>query len=106
MTHIHKYRLPIKYRHPNGVRNLLLIVGILLAIYGLWWSVTSARAGYQLYVHAHERVTAANMRADRAMADVKLAMEMLSGKRPVMTADGLRVAKIEWQDVELIRGLR
>lgn len=106
MTHIHKYRLPIKYRHPNGVRNLLLIVGILLAIYGLWWSVTSARAGYQLYTHANERVMTANMRADRAMADVILAMRMMEGKVPVMTAGGLRVAKIEWQDVKLVRGLR
>lgn len=103
---MNKYRLPFRLRHPNAIRNLAWGICIALALYGLWWSCQSARAGYQLYVHAHERVTVANMRADRAMADVKLAMEMLSGKRPVMTEDGLRVARIEWERVELIRGLR
>lgn len=103
---MNKYRLPFHLRYPNAIRNLAWGICIALAIYGLWWSVTSARQGYQLYTHANERVMTANMRADRAMADVILAMRMMEGKVPVMTADGLRVAKIEWQDVKLVRGLR
>lgn len=101
---MNKYRIPFRLRHPNAIRNLLLVVGIALALYGLWWSVTSARAGYRLYVHAHDRVTAANEQRDRAMADVKMAMWMLEGKVPVTTEDRLQVAIIEWHEVELEKG--
>jgi len=105
MTHIHKFRLPIKYRHPNALRNLIWAVAIGLAVYGLWYSVTSAREQYLLVVEADARVAAESLRADRAMDDVKLAMRMLSGKHPVMTEDGLAIARVEWQAVELVEGL-
>lgn len=97
---MNKYRLPFKYRHPNAIRNTLLIIGILLAVYGLWWSCQSVRAGYRIYTQHKAMVTAANQRADRAMADVKMAMWMLEGKVPVKTEDGLQVAVIEWHNIE------
>lgn len=99
-------KLPIKHRHPNLIRNILLVIGTLLTLYGLWWSITSARAGYQIYTQHEALVMAANEQRDNAMANVILAMRMMEGKVPVMTKDGLKVAKIEWERVELIRGLR
>lgn len=51
--------LPFRHRHPNAMRNTLLVIGSLLALYGLYWSVTEARAGYQLYAEADERVARA-----------------------------------------------
>lgn len=103
---MNKYRIPFRLRHPNAIRNTLLVVGTLLALYGLWWSCQSARAGYQIYTQHEALVTAANEQRDNAMADVKLAMKMLEGKVPVITEDGLKVARVEWERVELIRNLK
>lgn len=91
--------LPIKYRYPNAMRNTLLIIGTLLALYGLYWSVTTARAGYLLYVEADDRV-------GRANANVELAFAILRGERPVMTADGEQVARVTWEKVKLVKELK
>lgn len=106
MTHIHKYRLPIRHRHPNALRHITWAIVILLAVYGLWYSITSARAGYQIYAQHEAIVMAANEQRDRAMADVVLAMEMLGGEHHITTDDGLEVAQIEWQEILLVEGLR
>lgn len=103
---MNRYKIPFRLLHPNALRNIAWTIGILLAVYGLWYSVTSARAGYQIYTQHEALVMAANERADNAMADVVLAMRMLEGKVPVVTVDGMKVARIEWKRVELVRGLR
>lgn len=46
-----KYKLPL--------RNMLIIIGTLFALYGLYWSITTVRAGYLLYVEADKRVARA-----------------------------------------------
>ena len=89
-----KYKLPLLIRYPNLVRNTLLAIATILAIYGLWWSVTEARARHVLYVEADERVARAN-------ASVELAFAILQGERPVMTEDGLQVARVTWEKVKL-----
>lgn len=73
MTHIHKYRLPIRHRHPNALRHVAWAVVILLAVYGLWWSVTSARAHYLLVSEAEARIA-------KAEADTQELVEVLNGR--------------------------
>lgn len=34
MTHIHRYKLPIKHRHSNALRHIAWAIAILLAVYG------------------------------------------------------------------------
>lgn len=106
MTHIHKYKLPIRHRHPNTLRHIAWAVAILLAVYGLWWSVTSARAHYLIYTQHEALVVAANEQRDRAMADVILAMKMLSGTHHIATEDRIEVARVEWQELKVVEGLR
>lgn len=106
MTHIHKYKLPIRHRHPNTLRHIAWAVAILLAVYGLWWSVTSARTGYRIYAQHDALVMAANLRADNAMADVILAMKMLGGAHHIATDDGLEVARVEWMELKLVEGMK
>lgn len=106
MTHIHRYKLPIRHRHPNALRHLAWTVAIMLAVYGLWWSVTSARAGYMVYTQHEALVEAANERADNAMADVILAMKMLAGTHHVATEDRIEVARVEWYEMKLVEGLK
>lgn len=93
-----KYKLPLRYRYPNAMRNTLLIIGALLALYGLYWSITSAREGYLLYVEADERVARAN-------ANVELAFAILQGARPVVTEDGAQVARVTWHKTKLVKEL-
>lgn len=106
MTHIHRYKLPIRHRHPNALRHLAWAIAILLAVCGLWYSVTSARAGYQIYTQHEALVMAANDQRDRAMADVILAMKILSGTHHVATEDRIEVAQIEWQAIKLVEGMK
>lgn len=86
MTHIHKFRLPIKYRHPNALRRAVYTILTLLAVYGLWWSVTAARAGYQLVTEAEARI--AKVEADKqellAVLNGKLAMVEYAGEYAVI----------------------
>lgn len=105
MTNIHKYKLPIRHRHPNALRHIAWAIAILLAVYCLWYSVTSARAGYRLVTEAEALVMAANEQRDNAMADVILAMKMLDGAHHISTDDGLEVARVEWEEVALVEGL-
>lgn len=106
MTHIHKFRLPIKHHHLNALRHIAWAIAILLAVYGLWWSVTSARVGYQIYAQHEAIVMAANEQRDRAMSDVILAMKMLDGEHHITTDDGLEVARVEWQEILLVEGMK
>lgn len=96
----------MKHRNPNALRHIAWAIVILLAVYGLWWSVTSARAGYQIYTQHEALVTAANEQRDRAMSDVILAMKMLSGTHHVATEDMIEVARVEWQEIKLVEGLK
>lgn len=93
-----KYKLPLRHRHPTAMRNTLLVIATLLALYGLYWSVTTARAGYLLYVEADERVAQAN-------ANVELAYAILQGEHPVVTEDGAQVARVTWEKVKLVNGV-
>lgn len=89
MTHIHKYKLPIRHRHPNALRHIAWAVAILLAVYGLWWSVTSARAGYRLVTEAEARIA-------KAEVDTQELIEVLNGKLAMIdTEDGAKYAVIE-----------
>lgn len=94
-----KYKLPLRYRHPELLRNTILAIAILLALYGLYWSVTTARAGYLLYAEADERVARAN-------ANVELAYAILRGEHPVVTDDREQVARVTWEKVKLVEGLK
>lgn len=86
MTHIRKYRFPIKYRHPDALRNTAWAIAIMLAVYGLWYSVTSVRAGYLLVSEAEARIAKAE--ADKqellAVLNGKLAMVGYAGKYAVI----------------------
>lgn len=93
-----KYKLPLRHRHPGLLRNMLIIIGTLLALYGLYWSITTVQAGYLLYVEADERVARAN-------ANVELAYAILQGGHPVVTEDGAQVARITWEKVNLVKEL-
>lgn len=92
-----KYKLHLRYRYPNAMRNTLLAIAVILALYGLWWSITSVREAHAVYVEADERV-------GRANANVELAFAILQGERPVMTEDGLQVARVTWEKVKLVKG--
>lgn len=93
-----KYKLRFAHRHPGLLRNTMLTIAAALALYGLYWSITTARAGYLLYVEADERVARAN-------ANVELAYAILQGEHPVMTADGEEVARVTWEKVKLVKEL-
>lgn len=99
MTPIHKHRLPIKYRHPNTLRNTLYAIGIASAVIFLWWSITAARAAYLTVVEAESRIAAAEV--DRDML-----LEILRGNRPATTEDGLEFARVAWEKVKLVDGLK
>lgn len=94
-----KYKLPLRDRYPNLLRNTLLAIATILALYGLWWSVTSVREAHAVYVEADERV-------ERANANVELAFAILQGERPVITEDGAQVARVTWHEVKLVEGLK
>ena len=93
-----KYKLPLLIRYPNAMRNTLVTVAALLALYGLYWSVTEATDAYLLYSEADDRVARAN-------ANVELAYAILQGERPVVTEDGAEVARVTWEKVKLVEGL-
>ena len=93
-----KYKLPLRYRYPNAMRNTLLAISVLLALYGLYWSITSVKEAHAVYVEADERVARAN-------ANVELAFAILKGERPVVTEDGEQVARVTWHDVKLVKEL-
>lgn len=92
MTHIHKYKLPIRYRHPNALRRLAWTVVICFAVYGAWYSVTTAQAHYLLVVEAEARI--AKVEGDRQeLLDVlngKLSMVDYAGKYAV-------VERVTWE---------
>lgn len=90
--------LPIRYRYPGILRNTLLAVAVVLALYGFFWSIVYGKACYLLYVEADERV-------ERANANVELAFEILRGERPVVTEDGTQVARVIWEKVKLVNGV-
>lgn len=93
-----RYKLPLRDRYPGLLRNTLLAIAVMFALYGLYWSVTTARAGYLLYAEADERVARAN-------ANVELAYAILRGERPIITEDGAQVARVTWHNVKLVEGL-
>ncbi len=93
-----KYKLLLRYRYPSALRNTLLAIAVILALYGLWWSITSVREAHAVYVEADERVARAN-------ANVELAYAILRGEHPVITEDGAQVARVTWHEVKLVEGL-
>lgn len=103
MTPAYKYRLPtklpIKHRHPNALRNAVWAIVIVLAVYGLWYSVSAARAHYLLITEVEQRIAI-------AYADRDMLLEILRGKRPAMTEDGMEIAKVTWEEVKLVEGLK
>jgi hypothetical protein len=99
MKQTYKYRLHIRHRYPGLLRNAILAVAVMLALYGLYWSVTTAREGYLLYTEAEERVARAN-------ANVELAFAILKGEHPAMTEDGAQVARVTWEKVKLVEGMK
>lgn len=86
MTHIHKFRLPIRYRHPNALRNLVWAVAIGLAAYGLWYSITEARRGYLLVTEAEARIAQAEAGKAELLAVLngEVAMVDYAGKYAVI----------------------
>lgn len=94
MTHIHKYRLPIRHRHPNALRHIAWAVAILLAVYGLWYSVTAARAGYTLVTEAEARIA-------KAEADTQELHDVLKGKLSMIDWDGVSkyavIERVTWE---------
>lgn len=99
MTPTRKYRLPIKHRHPNALRNAVWAIVIVLAARGLWYSITTAHTAYIRYVDADKLIAVAE--ADRDMA-----LDILRGNRPAMTEDKLQFAKVTWEEVRLVEGLK
>lgn len=99
MTHIHKFRLPIRHRHPNALRHIAWTAVILLAVYGLWWSMTSARAHYLL-------VSGAEARIARSDADKQELLDVLAGRLQMVEPVGdtmAKVATIKWELVEVVK---
>lgn len=94
MTHIHRYKLPIRHRHPNALRHLAWTIAILLAVYGLWWSVTSARAHYLLVTEAEARIA-------KAEADRQEVHDVLKGKLSMIDWDGVSkyavIERVTWE---------
>lgn len=98
MNHIRKYRLPIRYRHPNALRNLVWAIAILLAAYGLWWSITEARGMYLTVVEAEQRIAQAEIEKQEILAVLNGSLVMID---PV--GQYAHVARVEWDTVELVK---
>lgn len=99
MTPIHKCRLRIKHRYPNALRHTVWAIVIILAACGLWYSITTAHTAYLRYVDVDKLIAVAE-------ADRDLAMDILRGNRPAMTEDKLQFAKVTWEEVRLVEGLK
>ena len=99
---MNRFKLPLKHRHPHGVRNAAWMLAALTTACALWFSITSVRAHYLLLRTAECRVGQAEQRATEAERDRDLALAIVQGERPVMTDDGLQVARVKWEKVELV----
>ena len=85
------------YRRKYFFRRALLIIGMALALYGLWYSVSVVRYHNQIVENERRKV----MIAEQDKADMLLVME---GKRLWIQADGAKFAKVEWiRAKELVR---
>lgn len=102
---MNRFKLPIKHRHPHGIRNALWLIAAVAAACALWFSITSVRAHYLLLRTAECRVGQAEQRAAQAERDRELALAIVRGAHPVVTEDGLQVARVTWEKVELVGGL-
>lgn len=102
MTPIHKFRPRwierCAFRRKYLLRDIALIVASLLALYGLWYSVTTVRES-ESRVAEERRKT---MLAERTTNEL---MEVLSGNLVMVDANGKYAyqAEVKWQLVEVAK---
>jgi hypothetical protein len=77
---MNRYKLPIKYRHPNGIRNALYALLCILAACLLWHATVEGGKAWRLYSDARYLVDSYRAETEELRNDQHKLLAMLNGR--------------------------